>query len=703
MILNLCAELDESKYAASTLKDLARRLVDARGRHPLARPGPVLVATLACCCLTAAQAPSNWRYDLRPGDRLVYSYSVHRQTRSEDAESETEARFHSQVVIAGEHDGVISAGFQRNREAADLLVYREKGKDRLAHERPDFEQRMQRRPTQFSEAMEITPLGEPLYSWEFARESYSHLLHALHEIEILPPGTIRTGQRWPGMNLLGIAFEWVGSETLHGKTCYHVRGSNSDASVMLSYWWSPESGVLERIELDGRYSVPGGATHEQARMDLESRSRNETLTGWLAKPETRLAALQALLLAQQVPVTADQLSAVAETGTADAQLLALAIAQRRSLPLSVAALDALNSNPALKSIAAETLSPAAPKPSPQTCGSPRVERKLPLKSGTLVRVAKPEGAGTGTAYFLRVPATYRADHPTPLLIYLSGGAGLALDGVNTANDVIANTDYLVLYPQAADYWWKPDSAKRVDAALRDTMSEFQVDRDRIYVAGFSNGGTGALYLAELWPQRFAAVVSLMGAGQCNEEVQKGLPHLRNLPLLFVHGEKDSRIPSSCSKDTSDTLASMHSRMAPQLRIFPGREHEITLQSDDGLSLAFLLDKVRDVFPRRVSFHLTDLAYPRQYWVEVLEKKVATAEVSAEIKRPNRLEIHSREVRKLRLHLRPEMFPQPGPVRIVWNGKQVYEGPVLDACTAAAGLSVDDPKLDLSDRKEFSLP
>ena len=678
---------------------------NARRGHNLLRPVLVLAAALAFRCLTGAQATSSWRYDLGPGDRLVYSYSFHRQTRSDDAESETEAHFHTRVVIAGEHGGILSAGFQRNRESAELLLYRVKGKDKLAQERPNFEKRMRNRPTQFSEAMEFTASGEPQYSWEAVRESYSHLLLAMHEIEILPPGAVQTGQRWPGRNLLGIDFEWVGSEVLHGKNCYRVRGTTSDGSVSLSYWWSPESGLVERVELDGRYSVPGGTTHERARMDLESRYRNEALAGWLSKPETRLAALQVLLLSQQLPVTADQLSTVVESGSNDAQLLALAVAQHRSLPLSTAALNGMkdSTNPAVRSVATEMLSPSTPQPSPEACGLPVLQRKLPPKFGTLFRVANPEEPGSRNAYFLRVPPNYRTDRPVPLLVYLSGGAGLALDGVNTANDVISNTDYLVLYPQAGDNWWKPGAAKRVDAALRDTLNEFNVDRDRVYIAGFSNGGTGALYMAALWPQRFAAVVSLMGAGQCNEEVQMGLPNLLNLPMLFVHGEKDARIPSSCSKDTSDSIAGMHPRAAPQLRLFPDREHEITLQSDDGLSLAFLKDKVRDAFPKRVSLRLPDLAYPRQYWVEVLEKKSGVAEVNAEIKPPNRLEIRSREVKKLRLHLRPEMFPQRGAVQILWNGKQVYAGPVQDACATAAASSAADPKLDLSDRKEFSLP
>jgi pimeloyl-ACP methyl ester carboxylesterase len=652
---------------------------------------------------TAQTAPP-WRYDLHPGDRLVYNYSFRREVHTDEAETAVEARFHTQVLIGGERGGLLSAGFQRNRDSAQLLVYRVKGKDKLAEERPNFEKRMQARPAQFSEAMEFTASGGPRYSWDTVRESSSHLLPALHEIEVLPPNAAKVGDRWHAMDLLGIDFEWVGSEQVHGKNCYHVRGASSDGSVTLSYWWSPESRIIEKIELDGSYSVPGGTSHEQARMELEAISKNETLSIWLSKSETRLGALEAILLSPSLAVTQDDQTAILKTGDATAQRLALAVAYHREPPLSAAVLSAIGStNPEVKVFANEMSKASAPRPERGDCSFPAPSKPTPPKFGTLFRVALPEKPGPGITYFLRIPLTYRGDRPAPLLVYLSGGAGMALDGVNTANDAIASTDYLVIYPQAGDYWWKPEVAQRLNAALRDTLNEFNVDRDRVYIAGFSNGGTGALYMAELWPQRFAAVVSLMGAGQCNEDVQKSLPHLTNLPLLFVHGEKDARIPASCSKDTYDSLAGLHPRVAPQLRLLPDKEHELTLQSDDGLTLAFLRDKIREPFPKRISIRLTDLSFPRQYWVEVLEKKSGTAEVNAEIKADNRIEIHSREVQKLRLHLRPELFSRPDTVRIVWNGKQIYEGLVQDACPAAALTTIADPRLDLSDRKDFSFP
>jgi hypothetical protein len=98
-----------------------------------------------------------------------------------------------------------------------------------------------------------------------------------------------------------------------------------------------------------------------------------------------------------------------------------------------------------------------------------------------------------------------------------------------------------------------------------------------------------------------------------------------------------------------------------------------------------------------------MTFPRHYWVEVLEKKSGAAEVDAEVKKDNRIEIHSREVKRLRLHLRPDMFSEAGPIRISWNGKQVYEGPIQDGCASQVVPNLGDPKLDLSDSKDFSLP
>jgi pimeloyl-ACP methyl ester carboxylesterase len=655
-------------------------------------------------CIATAQTPPAWRYDLHPGDHLIYRYTFQRRTQNDEAQTRVEARFRTHVLVAGVNAGRISLGFQRNREAAELTEYRSKGKDRLAHEQPDFQKRMQKRPSRFSEAMEISPNGEPRYSWEIARETYSHLLDAFHEVMNLPPVPLTKGEAWRGSTLLGLDLRWVDDEPIHGKLCHHLEGALPDGSLKLSYWWSPESGVLEQVALDGSYASAGGAVHETARMELESRVRGEQIEGWLGSVDTRQGALQATLLTPGVPISAEQLSPVFAFDEPASQAIALAIASWRKIEVPSGILSKLRQSASaqVRLLAESPSNSGNPQPLADECHRTLPLKTPPAKFGTAFEVAPATKENPETPYLLRVPLTYHEDRPAPLLVYLSGGAGLAIDGVNSAEDVVSETDYLVLYPQAAEYWWKPEVPRRFDAVLNDVLQRYNVDRDRIYLTGFSNGGTGALYFATLWPQRFAAVVSLMGAGQCNEQVKAGLPNLGSLPLLFVHGEKDPRIAPDCSTTTHAALTDLHPAIKPELKILPNRGHDITLQSDDGLTLAFFKNKLRNPFPREVEVSLPDAVAARGYWIEILDGRPGKSGVEARVKADNTIEIHSHDVKSIRLHLRPELLPRAGDLRIVWNGNTMFSGPLRDRCSLPPPLA-GDPKLDLTDTRDLALP
>jgi pimeloyl-ACP methyl ester carboxylesterase len=640
---------------------------------------------------------------------MIYRYTFQRRTQSAEEQTRVEARFRTHVLVAADDAGRISLGFQRNREAAELTEYRSKGKDRLAREQPAFQKRMQARPSRFAEAMEISPGGEPLYPWEIARETYSHILDILHEVLNLPPLPLAKGEAWRSPSLPQLEFRWVDDESIHGKLCHHVEGAVPDKSLKLSYWWSPESGVLEQVALDGNYTDFDTAAHETARMELESRARGEQLASWLGSADTRQGALQAILLSPEVPVTAELLAPVWASDEPASQALALAVASRRKIEVPSGIFGKLRQSASARvQLMVEAFSNSGHLHELAHERTDECHRTLPpipppTKFGTVLEVARASEEDRAIPYLLRVPLTYREDRPAPLLVYLSGGAGFAIDGANSAENVVSETDYLVLYPQAAGYWWTPEVARRFDAVLHDVFERYNIDRDRIYLTGFSNGGTGALYFATLWPQRFAAVVSLMGAGQCNEAVKAGLPNLGNLPLLFVHGENDPRITPDCSTTTHAALTDLHPAIKPELRILPHRAHDIALDSDDGLTLAFFKNKLRNPFPREVNVTLSDSLAARGYWVEILDGKPGKSSVEGRLKADNTVEIHSHDVKRLRLHLRPELLLRPGDVHIVWNGKKMFSGPLRDICALPPLPLAGDPKLDLSDTRDLELP
>ena len=631
-----------------------------------------------------AQSEPAWRYNLRPGDHLVYRYVFERETDS-DTQTKKREEYTTDVLVAGERNGKLSVGFQRNRRSAELLMYKEKGKDKLAQQLPEFQKRMAARPARFAEANELSSTGVPLQSWAVERETGSHIIMAVHELEGLPAKLVNLGDSWKGVNLLGFEFKVAAREDINGVQCDRVEGTSTEVHAHLDYWWCPATGLIAKLEFGGEYRGFAGIVHETAVFELKEVRHKESLEQWLGAPDDQLAALNALVLSDWVEAPAQGLAKALASDDRSTQRLVLALIARRGIKsamldgktqLRIAELAKSGTDRVrqLATLATETKDgednsnrPA----SPERCSIaiPAFPQQRPGTSAQVVR----SGRYAGQLYMLRIPEEYHGDKPFPLLISLSGGAGYAIDGVNSSEDTVAKTNYVVLYPQAGDLWWKNDVAERVDAVMREVGSEINIDTSRIYIAGFSNGGTGALDYATLWPQRFAAVVSLMGAGECMPQVADGLAEAADLPILFVHGDKDQIVPVSCSQSTYESLQKLSPRVAPELHIVKGREHEITLDNDDGLTLPFLEKYSRAAEPQRVSLRMDDMKFPRRYWVEILDKSNGTAEVQGQIKTRNTIELSTHNVKKLRVYLRKEMFADKGPIRILVDKKEVYRG------------------------------
>ena len=117
-------------------------------------------------------APANLKYRLSPGDRLTFHERIHREVTGKDSSSVSEAEWDTQVLLLsdGSGQGGFLVGTQRNRTRAELLQYREGGKEEIGKARSDFEERLRRRGIAFSEANRITEKGATLLPRVAARE-----------------------------------------------------------------------------------------------------------------------------------------------------------------------------------------------------------------------------------------------------------------------------------------------------------------------------------------------------------------------------------------------------------------------------------------------------------------------------------------------------------------------------------------------------
>ncbi len=549
-----------------------------------ARVAPAL-CLLVCSGAVAQQSPATWSYGLKTGDHLVYAESLERTAKGPEIESQVRYQFRNHVLVLGENAGVLSVGIQRNRVSAELVAYREKGKDRLSKELPSFQQRLAARSAQFTEANEFSRSGSALQPWEAGREVPSRLVLAIHEIETLPEKQPQAGGTWPSSNPLGLQFRLAGTEDFNGESCARAEGSTAASSrIRLSYVYCPQLALLKAVEFEGEYVVPGNVViREKLRMEFQGRSAGEELGSWLDNPETQKGALEALLRSAWVTAPERALAVALQPPKSDVQALALAVLLRRHMRLSddrlLARLSA-SSDPQVRRLAG-----LLAEDTPAALSAPAAYPAQP--AGTSLRYME-HPAYQGFPYILHVPPEYRGDRPFPLIVHLTGGGGLAVDGANAGEPAIAASEFLVLYPSAGGMWWENDVANRIDALLKEVLQKLNVDRERIYMTGFSNGGTGAMYYSLRWPDRFAATVWLMGAGTCMQEIMPAdLRKLKNVPVLLVHGDDDPIIPAACSQQTYEALRAISPRVQPELHILRKRRHDITLGSDDGLTLEFV--------------------------------------------------------------------------------------------------------------------
>ena len=210
------------------------------------------------------------------------------------------------------------------------------------------------------------------------------------------------------------------------------------------------------------------------------------------------------------------------------------------------------------------------------CGS----EDLLSSDAPAIDAANPPGPGTSTftlehgglnrAYVVHVPSAYESGTPAPLLMAFHGNGGMA-DAFLSETDLTALADeegLILVYPQGSllegeSTHWNPlppsdDNKSSTDdlgfvAALLDTLiATFNVDTDRVYACGYSNGGFMTYGLACAMSDRFAAVGDASGTMiTAPEDCAPSHP----TPVITFHGTDDSVVPYEGSEHytSSDEL------------------------------------------------------------------------------------------------------------------------------------------------------
>jgi len=177
--------------------------------------------------------------------------------------------------------------------------------------------------------------------------------------------------------------------------------------------------------------------------------------------------------------------------------------------------------------------------------------------------------GSVREYVLYVPNSYDDSMNVPVLFNFHGFGDTSENYMNYSDmrALSESETFILVYPQGScldgSSHWNPcptsvDNKSTADdlgffqAMINELSSQYNVDMERIYAAGYSNGGMMAYGLANHKSEVIAAVASVSGAMlDCIG------PTSHSMPVVHLHGTSDSVLPYNGSSDWSSVQTTLN--------------------------------------------------------------------------------------------------------------------------------------------------
>ena len=177
--------------------------------------------------------------------------------------------------------------------------------------------------------------------------------------------------------------------------------------------------------------------------------------------------------------------------------------------------------------------------------------------------------GINREYVLYIPDSYNGFSKVPMLFNFHGFGESASEFMNYADmrSLAELYNFVLVYPQGSclngsSHWnacptggdnkSNADDFGFVEAIINEILSQYNVDIERIYSIGYSNGGMMAYGLANYKSDLIAAVASVSGAMlDCIGTT------IHPMPIVHLHGTYDDVIPYNGSNDWRSVQSTLY--------------------------------------------------------------------------------------------------------------------------------------------------
>ena len=176
--------------------------------------------------------------------------------------------------------------------------------------------------------------------------------------------------------------------------------------------------------------------------------------------------------------------------------------------------------------------------------------------------------GINREYVLYIPNSYDGTSAVPLMLNFHGFGGSASDYMQDADmRSLAESDtFILVYPQGSSldgssHWnacpsggdnkSDADDFGFVESMINEISSQYNIDLERVYAAGYSNGGMMAYGLAKYKSDLIAAVASVSGVMlDCIG------PTSHPMPVVHLHGTSDGVLPYNGGNDWNSAQSTL---------------------------------------------------------------------------------------------------------------------------------------------------
>jgi polyhydroxybutyrate depolymerase len=151
--------------------------------------------------------------------------------------------------------------------------------------------------------------------------------------------------------------------------------------------------------------------------------------------------------------------------------------------------------------------------------------------------------GAWRNYRIHLPPGFNAGHSLPLVFNFHGLGSNALEQeLYTEFDNVSDTgNFLVCYPNGLNNSWNilsgfPNDPGFVDTLISIFNSQYNINIDRVYATGLSNGAFLSNLLACQMSNKIAAIAPVAGTNA--NIIQANCVPARMTPVLYIHGTAD---------------------------------------------------------------------------------------------------------------------------------------------------------------------